>query len=59
MAEKNNSDVYSKQQIGECYLWLNDPISAEFWYTSLCKDPDVNPESKTKISTDIVHEQKV
>lgn len=50
MAEKNNSDVYSKQQIGECYLWLNDPISAEFWYTSLCKDPDVNPSLKLRLA---------
>lgn len=50
ITEKNSSDIYSKQQIADCYLRLNDPVSAEFWYKSLVQDPDVFPTAKLKLA---------
>jgi outer membrane protein OmpA-like peptidoglycan-associated protein len=41
IADKNGGDTYIKQQIADCYLHLNNPVSAEMWYEAAVKDPDV------------------
>src|SRR5688572_5322021 len=48
MAEKDGSDDHARKQIAECYLQLNDPASAEFWYQSLAKAADVDPQIKLR-----------
>ncbi|HEU5291515.1 MAG TPA: OmpA family protein [Cyclobacteriaceae bacterium] len=48
VAEKDGGSEYTKTQIAECFLELNDPASAEFWLQSLAKAPDVDPKIKFK-----------
>jgi outer membrane protein OmpA-like peptidoglycan-associated protein len=50
IAEKDGANVYAKKQIADCYLRLNDPVSAEFWYKSLATDPDIDPKIKVKLA---------
>src|SRR5260221_8000851 len=48
MVEKNQSTLYAKEKIADCYLKLNDLSSAEIAYASLIKEPEVSAESKYK-----------
>src|SRR5437868_619824 len=46
MNDKNQSPLYAKQQIAECYVKLNDLFSAQIWYQALMKEPNVTDETK-------------
>lgn len=48
MVEKNQSTLYAREKIADCYLKLNDLSSAEKAYESLIKEPEVSAESKYK-----------
>jgi outer membrane protein OmpA-like peptidoglycan-associated protein len=48
IAEKDGANDYAKKQIADCYLQLNDPKSAEFWYEPLAKAPDADPALKLR-----------
>ncbi len=48
MNDKNQSSLYAKQQIAECYVKLNDLYSAQTWYQALMKEPNVTDETKFK-----------
>ncbi|HTH56846.1 MAG TPA: OmpA family protein [Cyclobacteriaceae bacterium] len=48
MVEKNQSTLYAKQQIAECYLNLNDIPSAEKTLESIIKEPGIDDNTKYK-----------
>lgn len=48
MTEKNQSALYAKQQIAECYLKLNDIPAAEKFLESIIKEPDIDEQIKYK-----------
>src|SRR5882724_5181347 len=48
MVDKDESTLYAKQQIAECYVKLNDLFTAQTWYQALMKEPDVSDETKYK-----------
>jgi len=48
MVEKNQSPLYAKQQIADCYLKLNDIPAAEKTLESIIKEPEVDDQTKYK-----------
>lgn len=46
MADKNSSHLHARQRIAECYVKLNDPVSAELWYKPLLNELNVSPSVK-------------
>src|ERR1043165_8131253 len=48
MVDKDESALYAKQQIAECYVKLNDLFTAQTWYQALMKEPNVTDETKFK-----------
>ncbi len=46
ITDKKPSDQHARQRIAECYVKLNDPVSAEFWYAPLAKEEGVSPSVK-------------
>src|SRR5258707_3494641 len=48
MVEKNQSALYAKERIADCYIKLNDLPSAERAYESLIKELDASAEAKYK-----------
>jgi len=48
MVEKNQSPLYAKQQIAECYLELNDIPKAETTLESIIKEPGIDDQTKYK-----------
>lgn len=46
ITDKDPADLHARQRIAECYVKLNDPISAELWYSTLVKEVDAPPSVK-------------
>ena len=46
ITDKKPSDLHARQRIAECYVKLNDPASAEFWYKPLVSELGVSPSVK-------------
>jgi outer membrane protein OmpA-like peptidoglycan-associated protein len=44
--EKDSGNYHVRERIAMCYFKLHDPASAELWYSSLAKEPDIHPEAK-------------
>ena len=58
ISDRGIEHAYAKQQVADCYLKLNDPLSAERWYKSLMKEPDVPPGVKYKYAQTLCMNKK-
>jgi outer membrane protein OmpA-like peptidoglycan-associated protein/tetratricopeptide (TPR) repeat protein len=44
--ENDPGNYHVRERIATCYFMLHDPVSSEFWFSSLAKEPDIHPEAK-------------
>lgn len=44
--DRDSSNVYIRERIAMCYFKLHDPVNAEYWYSSIIKDPAIHAAAK-------------